>query len=288
MKLLRCPRCGGRLSLAAPLARCAACGPYPLLADVPVLLADPAGYCSAFRESILATLAEVEAADRSTLTVVDAFAEGHDAEPRRFGDDWTRHEALGDDAPTPVRGPAAKALTGLKRLTTRAGPAAWLAEHLGKARVALELGCGAGALSEVLASRVEHLVIADLSLRAVLRARARASRYRAEVTGAVMDAQALAVQPRAIDLLVAEHVVDLLDAPADFFAAAKASLRRGGRLLVTTPEPALGSGDDGRALELAREAGFRLVERQDGLPWLRVNSERFVEVYLVQALELRA
>jgi len=57
---------------------------------------------------------------------------------------------------------------------------------------------------------------------------------------------------------------------------------------VTTPEPSLGAGDDGVLAALAEDAMFTLVERRDGLPWLRVNSSRFVEVYLVQALELRA
>lgn len=288
MKLLRCPRCHRALEAAPHLVRCGACGPWPLLGDVPVLLNDPAGYCAAFRESILATLAEHDAVDRQALAVVDAFASESSAEPRQFGDDWTHHEAQGSRPPGPVKGPGAATIKRLTQLAATSGPGAWLQSQLGRAKVALEIGCGAGERSEMLAAHVEHLVIADLSLRAVLRARARASRFDAEVTGVVMDAEALAVKPRAFELVVAEHVIDLLDAPADFFDAARRSLSKGGRLLLTTPEPSLGSGDDELTSELARAAGFRVLERRDGLPWLRVNSARFVEVYLVQALALGA
>jgi hypothetical protein len=57
--------------------------------------------------------------------------------------------------------------------------------------------------------------------------------------------------------------------------------------LVTTPDPSLGTGDDDALTQVAREMKWRVAQRRDGLPWLRVNSARFVEVYLVQALDLR-
>jgi SAM-dependent methyltransferase len=149
------------------------------------------------------------------------------------------------------------------------------------------VGCGAGARSEVLAQRVERLVVADLSLRAVLRARARAARHDAEVAGVVLDAQALPLRRASLDLLVAEHLVDLLDEPFEFLSQARAAVKKGGTLLVTTPEPSFGFGEDAALEALARRARFKVVERRDGLPWLRVNSSRFVETYLVQALALR-
>jgi SAM-dependent methyltransferase len=257
-----------------------------VLGDVPVLVPDPAGYCASFHDAILAALAEQGLADRESVAVVEAFAEGRSERPQSFGDDWTSHELLGTSAPEPVRGAAHAVLAQLLTLAKKKGPGAWLDGKVKPVALALELGCGAGERSEMIASRVERLVVADLSLRAVLRARGRAARHEAEVAGVVMNAEALPLKRGALDLLVAEHLVDLLDEPADFFTQARAALKKGGRLLVTTPEPSLGFGDDDAASSLAEQARFTVRERRDGLPWLRLNSSRFVETYLVQALEL--
>lgn len=285
--VLRCPRCAGPLDLAAHLARCSACGPYPVLGDVPVLVADPAAYCARYHDALLAALAEQGLADREAVAVVEAFAEGRAESPEVFGDDWTAHELSGDAAPAPVKGAATAALKQLLLVADEQGPAAWLARHVKPAGLTLEVGCGAGARSEVLAQRVERLVVADLSLRAVLRARARAARHDAEVAGLVLDAQTLPLKRGALDLLVAEHLVDLLDEPFEFLAQARAAVKKGGTVLVTTPEPSLGFGEDDALEQLALRAKFKVVERRDGLPWLRVNSSRFLETYLVQALALR-
>lgn len=285
--VLRCPRCRDVLELGAQLARCKACGPYPVLGDVPVLVPDPATYCASFHDAILAALAEQGYADRETVAVVEAFAEGRSDAPRAFGDDWTAHELGGAEAPRLVKGPAQAALKDLLEAARASGPAAWLDRQVKASSLALELGCGAGERSELLAQRSGRLLIGDLSLRAVLRARARAARHDAEVEGVVMDAEALPLKKGSVALIVAEHLVDLLDAPAQFFAQARAALGRGGRLLVTTPEPSLGFGEDEALAQLARDAGFSIVERREGLPWLRVNSSRFLETYLVQALALR-
>ncbi len=282
--VLRCPRCCGALMPGAHLVRCEACGPYPVLGDVPVLVPDPAAWCARFHDAALAALAEHGLADRETVAVVQAFAEGRAEAPEVFGDDWTRHELSGTAAPRPVRGPAAKALGALQSANGRAGPAAWLAGRVREVPLAVEVGCGAGARSELLASRVAHLVVGDLSLRAVLHARRRAARHDAEVVAVVMDAEALPLRKGAVDLLVAEHLVDLLDKPAAFLSGVRRVLRRSGQALVTTPDPALGLGDDEALVELAHQAGLEVCERRDGLPWLRVNSPRFVEAYLVQAL----
>lgn len=284
--VLRCPRCAAALDVGAQLARCKACGPYPVLGDVPVLVPDPAAYCARFHDAILAALAEQGYADRETVAVVEAFSAGRRETPEAFGDDWTAHELGGEAAPGLVKGPAQAALRGLLSAAQASGPAAWLAGRVKPASLALEIGCGAGERSEVLAQRVDRLLVADLSLRAVLRARARAARHDAEVEGVVMNAETLPLKKGAVELIVAEHLVDLLDEPAEFFAQAHAALRRGGLLLVTTPDPALGFGDDDALEQLALEARFAVEDRRDGLPWLRLNSSRFVETYLVQALAL--
>lgn len=293
-KVLACPRCGGALPLpdsedaSSSLVRCEQCGPYPCLAGVPILVSDPFGYCRSFRDSILATLAEHDAADRVAVAVVDAFSRG--ARPSDvFSDDWTGHEATGEAPPRSVKGPSAATLARLQAEAARHGPARWIASRLPVGGTVLEIGCGAGERSVVLAQQADRLVIADRSLRAVLQARRRAmgATKGGEVAGVVLDADALPLRARGVDVIVAEHLVDLLEAPQAFFEAARRGLKRGGRLLLTTPDPALGAGDDDAVVRLAREATWRVAQRRDGLPWLRVNSARFVEVYLVQALDLR-
>ena len=255
--VLRCPRCGGALDVGAHLARCGACGPYPVLGEVPVVVA-----------------------------VVEAFAEGRAETAQVFGDDWTSHEASGDAAPVPVRGAASRALAKLLEVARKDGPARWIERQMRPVKLALEVGCGAGERSEVLAQHAERLLVGDLSLRAVFRARARAARHEADVAGVVMNAEDLPVRKGTLDLLVAEHVVDLLDEPFEFLTQARAALRKQGALLITTPEPSLGFGEDDALEGLAVRAKFKVKERRDGLPWLRINSSRFVECYLVQALSL--
>ena len=285
--VVRCPRCGGGLDVGQHLARCSVCGPYPVLGEVPLLVADPSAYCARFHDAILAALAEQDLADREVVAVVEAFAEGRSELAQSFGDDWTSHEASGGDAPVPVKGAATKALGSLLNAARHAGPASWIAQRLKPVKLTLEVGCGAGQRSEALAQKCERLLVGDLSLRAVFRARARAARHDAEVAGLVMDAEALPIRRGALDLLVAEHVVDLLDEPFEFLEQARKALRRGGEVLITTPEPSLGCGEDDALVGLAKRAKFKVHERRDGLPWLRVNSSRFVECYLVQALALR-
>lgn len=284
--VLRCPRCGGGLEFAAQLARCAACGPYPIFGGVPVLVSDPSRYCASFHDAILATLAEQGLADREAVAVVEAFAEGRSDSPEVFGDDWTSHEVSGAEAPVPVKGAATKALKSLLDVAREDGPARWLERNMRPVKLALEIGCGAGERSEVIAQHAQRLLVGDLSLRAVFQARARASREEADVEGVVMNAEALPVRTGALDLLVAEHVVDLLDEPFEFFARARKALNKKGKLLLTTPEPSLGFGEDDAVEQLAVRAKFKVKERRDGLPWLRINSSRFVECYLVQALAL--
>src|SRR3990167_9428061 len=157
--VLRCPRCAGALDVGQYLARCKTCGPYPVLGEVPVLVADPSGYCATFHDAILAALAEQGLADREAVAVVEAFAENRSETAQAFGDDWTRHEASGAAAPAPVKGVAAKPVAALLRVAREQGPAAWIAEKLRPVKLMLEVGCGAGERSEVLAQHAQRLLV---------------------------------------------------------------------------------------------------------------------------------
>ncbi len=285
--VLCCPQCQGELQFTSQLAKCGSCGPYPILGDVPVLVQNPFQYCTNYYDAILASLAQYGFAERETVAVVDAFVQAPSQTPQRFGDDWAAHEMNESAAPVPIPGPAMGSLSALLKVARKTGPASWFNSRLHSTDVILELGCGAGERSEVLATHARRLIVGDLSLRAVLRARARAARHEADVVGVVMDAQALPVKHGTLNMVLAEHLVDLLDEPFEFLQQARAVLRKQGELLITTSEPSLGTGSDDALVELAERAKFRIDEQQDGLPWLRLNSSRFIECYLVQALALR-
>ncbi len=288
--VLACPRCGAGLTgkprkgSTSWVLRCGDCGPYPVLAGVPILVPEPALWCATFHDAALSALAEADLASREAVHTLRAFAEAAPgAEPSRFSDDWTRAEALGSEAPALTQGPGTDALHELQRVAELQSPGLWL-EHRAPQGVVLEVGCGAGSTSELLASKRRKLLVGDLSLRSVLHAARRSSGV-----PLVLDAQALPIGARALDALVAEHVVDLLDDPEAFFTSAKVALAPTGRLLVATPAPALSApdGDESALQRLALTGGFSTEDSADGLPWLRVNTARFVEVYLVQVLALR-
>ncbi|MEW5741785.1 MAG: class I SAM-dependent methyltransferase [Myxococcota bacterium] len=298
--LLACPSCGGALVRdgASPhgVHRCAACGPYPRFAGVPVLVPRPSEWCASFREAVLASLAEVGEATAAAVEVVDAFAAGAPhAEARRFGDDWTAAESAltpGGSPLSPIRGEGQgegkRWTAALSSLRKARGPSSWLVSKAPKSGTLLEVGCGAGHSSVAFAKRGARLVVGDLSLRAVLKARARVRAAGGDVEGVVLDAEALPFRARTLDAVVAENVVDLLEGPRDFLAAVKRVVKPRGRLLLTTPEPSLGTDDEDTLERLAKQAGLHVTSREDGLVWTRVHSPRFIEVYVARALELTA
>lgn len=286
-KVLGCPRCGNALAgwgARATVLRCRGCGPYPVLGGVPVLVPDAATWCASYFDASLAALAEHDLVSRADVETLEAFAAAApEREPSRFSDDWTGWEARGEPAPAPVPGPGAEALGELLHVADVASPTDWLL-HRAPGGVVLEVGCGAGLTSSRLRRKDRRVLVGDLSLRAVLTA---AQRSGAEPV--VLDAHALPVQPRRLDAVLAENVVDLLDDADSFFTSAHLGLRAGGRVLLSTPAPALGSpdGDEGMLDDAAVSAGFEVEASVDGLPWLRRNSSRFLEVWLVRAVALR-
>lgn len=286
VEVLGCPRCGGALAglaTKAAVVRCRDCGPFPVLGGVPVLVPEPARWCAAFYDAALAALAEAGAVTREAVDTLRAFADAAPGtEAARFSDDWTAAEAAGARAPALETGPASDALRELLEVASHQSPSLWL-QHRVPEGVVLEVGCGAGLTAASLASRRRALLVGDTSLRAVLRA----SRHSRAVP-VVLDAQALPVHARSLDGLVAENVVDLLDDPDAFFTTAALALDANGTLLVSSPAPGLQAPDedDATLAQLALRCGFAVTDRADGLPWLRLNSSRFLEVWLVQALAL--
>ncbi|MBL8923972.1 MAG: methyltransferase domain-containing protein [Myxococcaceae bacterium] len=286
VEVLSCPRCGGALAglgTTAAVVRCRTCGPFPVLGGVPVLVPEPARWCATFYDAALSALAEAGSVTSEAVETLRAFADAAPgADAARFSDDWTSAEATGARTPALTRGPASDALDELLEVAAHQSPALWL-QHRAPEGVVLEVGCGAGLTASRLASRRRSLLVGDTSLRAVLN-----TSKHSRAVGVVLDAQALPVRARSLDGLVAENVIDLLDDPEAFFTAAARALDAAGTLLVSSPAPGLQDPDedDAALARLAQRCGFTVKDRADGLPWLRQNSSRFLEVWLVQALAL--
>lgn len=249
---------------------------YPVLAGVPILVAAPAAYCASYREPLIAALAEVDRLDRAALACIDGYAAAAPgAEPARFGDDWPAPDALD-------RWPVGHTLAGeLGRAAAAPEPIDRALERVDRLGVALDLGCGDGGVARRLIGRSRRLVVADLSLRAVLRARVGGA------AGVVLEADQPALAPRAFDTIVAANLIDLLEHPLDLPGALAAALVAGGRLVLSTPDPELGGDDAEPLLAALRRAGLTVEVALDRLPWLRLHPPRHAQVYFCLALVAR-
>jgi SAM-dependent methyltransferase len=263
----------------------------PILGGVPILVEQPAEYLAAHRDSVLASLAEVGLATKGAVEMVDMFAAMAPTAARAsFDNDWVESERTGTAPPMPDFGSdAAASYRAFAEWGTIAGPTS-IVEQLAGAiddGVVVELGCGAGQLSRVLARRASQLVLGDYSLRAVLTARSGLRRAKAEVVGAVLDAGNLPLRAKSVRAIVAANLIDLVPDPLALVTGAARALKRTGRLVLTTPDPSLGGPDpyDDRLYKLVESvAGIGIVADRDGLPWIRPHSPRHHQVYFVRAI----
>ena len=249
-------------------------GIWPLLGGVPFLVPEPSRWLSSRRDAVLAALAEVDRAGLPERSRLDAFAGLASAPPEGSPDDWVEHE---EETPELVwEEPGAETFAG------------WLAEHppselhdhlasLCERGPVLEVGCGAGPLTRRLRGR--PLVVVDRSLRAVLRATAGT-----DAVPVVAEAESLPVRDGAFRTIVAANLVDLLDDPVAFVEGAARALQRGGRLVLCSPDPALGvrGGTDEALVDLIESVGLKIIDDRDGVPWVRSHGPRHHEVYFVR------
>ncbi len=286
----RCPECLGSLRRdgrgADGLWVCRRCGPYPHVGGVPILVREPAQWCATHFDAAVATLTEHRRASPAAIAVLAGFrAQVAHPAPTLFADDWTEAELARDGSPGWVDGPASEALREVSAVAETQSVCAWLAHRVAPRARVLEVGPGAGLLSQALAETARSLIVADVSLRAVLNSAANA-----ECQPAVMQAEQLALTPASVDTVVAENVVDVLTDAGAFFESVARVLTRRGTLVLSTPDPSLGVvGDDSadQLITLADTAGFEVRAHAEGLPWLRHHTARRAELYLVDAFEFR-
>jgi SAM-dependent methyltransferase len=242
-------------------------GVWPILGGVPVLVPEPAAWVAARRRALLGALAEAGRCEPADVALSRAFAEtARGVAPAHEPDDFLPAE----EGPVAVLHPAMAELLRLRPTLPEL-----LAARCG-AQV-LEVGCGAGPLT----ARLADPVVLDRSLPALLRATAHGG------LPVVGEATALPFRDRSFRTVVAANVVDLLEDPAAFVGEASRVLRKGGRLVLSTPDPALGGGEDGALDDLVTELGFDLEEVADGVPWVRAHGPRHAQLYVCRVLVAR-
>ena len=260
---------------------------YPVVAGVPFLVPNAEVYLSRHRDTVLAALAEAGRASEEAVARITSLAGAFRGSSIRLDDDWTETEVDGA-APrfAAPAGEAAEPLTQLLALARRSGAPARLRHHVAKLEnleLTVEVGVGAGTLTRVLSEVSKQVLAIDISPRAAFRAVGLPN-----VAAAVMDAEALALAPASVDLLVAANLVDLLDAPFSFLNMAANSLREGGNLLLTTPDPWPWEGDSSLAAAMVEHVGLRLDVFEDDLLWLRDHGARELQVFVVQLLKAQS
>lgn len=128
----------------------------------------------------------------------------------------------------------------------------------------LDVGCGTGVLSMVLAEMGHNVIGVDLSEKMISVAieKTRSSRLKAKFL--VGDAEKLKFEDESFDAVVSRHLLWTLPTPEMAFGEWKRVLKNGGRLAVIDGEwkkPSM----EGRMRRLVAEMGVLFVERKN--PW---------------------
>jgi SAM-dependent methyltransferase len=97
----------------------------------------------------------------------------------------------------------------------------------------LEIGCGRGAFARYLAQQGASLVAADFSPAAVSHARKRLEGF--DATAIVADIQSIPFPDESFDVVVSQETLEHVPDPEQGLRELVRVTRRGGRLLVTTP-----------------------------------------------------
>jgi SAM-dependent methyltransferase len=286
---LRCPNCADRLAEAEKRLDCQGCGlPYPVLLGHPILVGSPHEWVAAYRDAVLATLAE-RGAESAEVELALAFAEiGRGAEPRRFSDDWVASE-VGAAVEEPIAGPALAELDALFEIAETHSLVRVLETAIDDpVELAVDVGCGAGNYTLELASRADRVIAVDTSLRAVATTCARSD----NIDGIVGDLDdRLPLADNCADLVLAAHLFDVVDDSAGAIVRAARVLRPGGLFIASSPDPNLGLPElhdeipliDGAVVA----AGLEITSVRDGVPWLRRHNGRHIEIYLTRVVVAR-
>jgi SAM-dependent methyltransferase len=162
------------------------------------------------------------------------------------------------------------------------GRAAWanlLEQYVPVRSAVLDLGCGTGSLSVLLAEQGHAVTGVDLSPRMIEAAQNKASRHATDVTFVVGDAAAPPVAG-PFDVVLARHVVWALPDPAEALDNWRSLLPDAGRLVLIEGLWGNGAGLSATALQALVEPKMSEVEVRhlpDQSLWGRpINDERYI------------
>ncbi len=176
-------------------------------------------------------------------------------------DYWDGEAATFDDEPD----------HGLGDPATREAWRQLLAAHLPPAPSdVVDLGCGTGTLSVLLAEAGHRVRGTDLSPAMVERARAKASAAGLEVSFEVGDAAFPAYDVRSVEVVLCRHVLWALPDPEAALARWVGLLRPGGRLVLVEGRWHTGAGlaaEDLEPLAAAHLGDVRVVRLDDEVYW---------------------
>jgi ubiquinone/menaquinone biosynthesis C-methylase UbiE len=204
----------------------------------------------------------------------------------RYADDWTKHEGQGAEPVIAAGTPALATFQALVDEDRNQGLRGTTLKLLDSQRYdsIVEVGPGSGGLSRLLAERCDNLVLVDLSLRSLLCSQRIAAPGGAKVAAILGDVGALEMASDCASAVVAANVVDLLEVPERFLVSVSRWLVRRGELILTTPEPSLGGDSDDALRDMMESLEYKIDELRDGIPWLRVHTPRYSQLYWLQAL----
>ena len=174
---------------------------------------------------------------------------------------WDAEAARFDDEPD----------HGLGDPATREAWRQLLAAHLPAAPAdVVDLGCGTGTLSVLLAEAGHRVRGVDLSPEMVFRATAKAAEAGLDVPFVVGDAAAPPYEPGTADVVLCRHVLWALPDPSAALARWTALLRPGGRLVLVEGRWHTGGGITSAACEqllAPHTADVRVVPLPDDIYW---------------------
>lgn len=250
-------------------------GAWPVLGDVPILVPEPGRWLAARRDAVIGALVDAGLWTDADADVLAAFTRG----VRAVAPEGDAHDFLADEEGPVVVVPGPAAALVAAALAARTVVPEHVAARVGAGPL-VEVGCGAGTVTRRL--RGPRLVL-DTSLRALLKA----CEDDPDARPVVADAAALPLADRSVGTLVAANVVDVLPDPEAFVAEVARVLAPGGRLVATTPDPALGGPDEGAFDALLAREGLVVAEVVDGLPWVRSHGPRHHQLYVARLLVAR-
>ena len=131
------------------------------------------------------------------------------------------------------------------------------------AAAVLDMGCGTGSLSVVLAGLGHAVTGIDISPAMVARAQAKAQAGGHFIEFHVMDAAAPQLASRSFDVVVCRHLLWALAAPAQVLRRWAALLKPGGRLLLIEGYWSTGAGMHATELVAALPTAVTAVSVQD-------------------------